>query len=327
MDPSRRNNGLGLGMNMPRNHSPVPPYDSGYTNPISPNPISRRSLSPLPPPPRSSGPPSPYSSTPPLYAATAPSTIAPSSVAPSLAPSATSSLPHFEAALARARGQTPPVVPSVHYAQQPLPSYLPPQDPNHPDLNVGFTQSHTIRLAQDSRYRREPSRSPSPGFDDSIRYNNFRSTADIEQGLLSDHERDDLLYGSRTPVHPPPSALSYMATGDAPDATGDLSLHGMGRLPTASNAGDRSSIYKAPLDGFEAVPLVEGQTHEDDDTQHFGPAPEGRVGRRTHNAIRKRVKQRITLDDSDMFSVEMPIPTRLAQFLPVKGVEEQKTTR
>lgn len=212
----------------------------------------------------------------------------------------------------------------MNYGQQPLPSYLPPPDPNHPDLNVGFTQSNTIRLAQDSRYRREPSRSPSPGFDDSIRYNNFRSNADIEQGLLSDHERDDLLYGARTPVHPP-SALSYMVTGDAPDVNGDLSLHGLGRLPPASNTGERSSIYKAPLDEFEPVPLVEGQ--EEDDTQHFGPAPEGRVGRRTHNAIRKRVKQRVTLDDSDMLSVEMPIPTRLAQFLPVKGVEEQKTTR
>lgn len=86
-------------------------------------------------------------------------------------------------------------------------------------------------------------------------------------------------------------------------------------------------MYKAPIDGFESVPLVDGAAPEGDDTQHFGPAPEGRVGRRTHNAIRKRVKQRVTLDDSDMFSVEMPIPTRLAQFLPVKGVEEQKTTR
>jgi chitin synthase len=207
---------------------------------------------------------------------------------------------------------------------QPLPSYLPPQDPNHPDLSIGFTQSNTIRLAQDSRYRREPSRSPSPGFDDSVRYN-YGSGTDVEKALLSDNDRDDLLYGNRTgPTTPAPTApLSYMSTGAAPDANGDLSLRGMGRLPPI---GDRSSIYKAPLDGFESVALVEGQ-EDPDTTQHFGPAPEGRVGRRPHNAIRKRVKQRVTLDDSDMLSVEMPIPTRLSQFLPVKGVEEQKTTR
>lgn len=60
-------------------------------------------------------------------------------------------------------------------------------------------------------------------------------------------------------------------------------------------------------------------------TQHFGPAPVGRVDRRTHNA--RRIKQTATLDDNGIFSVDMPIPTRLAQFLPVKGVEEQKTTR
>lgn len=60
-------------------------------------------------------------------------------------------------------------------------------------------------------------------------------------------------------------------------------------------------------------------------TQHFGPAPVGRVDRRTHNA--RRIKQSAVLDDNGLFAVDMPIPTRLAQFLPVKGVEEQKTTR
>ncbi|BEI89310.1 uncharacterized protein CcaverHIS019_0206720 [Cutaneotrichosporon cavernicola] len=329
MDPSRRNH---LGVHMPRDPSPVPPYDlpispGGYMSP----PGARSALSPLPPP-RNSVPPSPYASTPPRYAPlppSAPSTMAPSTFAPTQVSRSSSVLPHFEAALARARGETPPVPPPItstnytpHAIPQPVPSYLPPQDPNHPDLSVGFTQSHTIRMAQDSRYRREPSRSPSPGFDNSMRYN-FGSGTDVEKALLSDIDRDDLLYGTHTgPTTPaPPRSLSYMATGEVVDTNGDLSLHGLGQLLP-----DRSSIYKAPLDGFESVPLVEGE-EDPDTTQHFGPAPEGRVGRRTHNAIRKRIKQRLTLGDSDMLSVEMAIPSRLAQFLPVKGVEEQKTTR
>ncbi|KIR31043.1 chitin synthase [Cryptococcus deuterogattii MMRL2647] len=63
-------------------------------------------------------------------------------------------------------------------------------------------------------------------------------------------------------------------------------------------------------------------------TKHFGPAPTGRVGRRAHNAAGyRRIKQSATLDENGFFAIEMNIPTRLAQFLPIKGVEEQKTTR
>jgi chitin synthase len=63
-------------------------------------------------------------------------------------------------------------------------------------------------------------------------------------------------------------------------------------------------------------------------TQHFGPAPSGRVGRREHNAAgHRRIKHTATLDEHGFFAVDMPIPTRLAQFLPFKGVEEQKSTR
>ena len=63
-------------------------------------------------------------------------------------------------------------------------------------------------------------------------------------------------------------------------------------------------------------------------TRHFGPAPAGRVDRRTHNAAGpRRIKQTAVLDENGYFAVEMPIPTRLAQFLPVKGVAEQKSTR
>jgi len=63
-------------------------------------------------------------------------------------------------------------------------------------------------------------------------------------------------------------------------------------------------------------------------TQHFGPAPAHRVHRRTHNAAgHRRIKQTALLDENGFFAVDMPIPTRLAQFLPFKGVEEQKSTR
>jgi chitin synthase len=52
------------------------------------------------------------------------------------------------------------------------------------------------------------------------------------------------------------------------------------------------------------------------------------VGRREHNAAgHRRIKHTATLDEHGFFAVDMPIPTRLAQFLPFKGVEEQKSTR
>ena len=50
--------------------------------------------------------------------------------------------------------------------------------------------------------------------------------------------------------------------------------------------------------------------------------------RRTHNAAgHRRIKQTAKLDANGFFAIDMPIPTRLAHFLPMKGVEEQKTTR
>jgi chitin synthase len=89
------------------------------------------------------------------------------------------------------------------------------------------------------------------------------------------------------------------------------------------------SLYRKakPNDLGEDIALVEGDVGEGI-TQHFGPAPTGRIGRRTHNAAgHNRIKHSATLDDNGFFAIDMPIPTRLAQFLPFKGVEEQKTTR
>lgn len=186
---------------------------------------------------------------------------------------------------------------------QPLPSYLPPPDPNHPDISVGFTQSSTVRYALG--YNRGASRSPSPGFDESI---NYESRADVEKALLGDQDGAQL-------HQPIPSQLGQPPYSGVQN--GDISLMG----GPASDS--RDSLYKPPLDDFEHVPLVDG--HEEKDTQHYGPAPTRRIGRRAQNA--RRVKQKVTLDDTGMFAVEMPIPTRLAQFLPVKGVAEQRSTR
>jgi chitin synthase len=159
-------------------------------------------------------------------------------------------------------------------------------------------------------YGRERSRSPSPGFDDSV---NYDRVADVEKALMAEQEGAQLHQppvGSQLTQRPPYSA----------DLNGDISLMGGGFTSNDS----RDSLYKSPVDDdFETVPLVEGQ--EGKDTQHFGPAPTQRIGRRGANA--RRVKQKVTLDDTGMFAVEMPIPTRLATHLPVNCVAEQRSTR
>lgn len=254
--------------------------------------------------------------------------MAPSVTGSYMSPASTQPrLPYFEAALARARGETPPILPPIQSTTplqfapsrtpqplpprqsfQPAPAYLPPPDPNHPDLSVGFTQSSTVRYA--TNRGREPSRSPSPGFDDSVAY---ERTTDVEKALLGDQDRtSDPIYSQ---AHSPRPAY-------AAELNGDISL--------MSGAPFRDSMYKPPLDDFESVPLTDAISnghsngHEDEAHPHYGPAPTGRVGRR---GAHRRVKQQVTLDDTGMFAVDMPIPTRLQQFLPVKGVEEMRTTR
>ncbi|WVQ73358.1 hypothetical protein IAR50_002927 [Cryptococcus sp. DSM 104548] len=233
------------------------------------------------------------------YNAYSPLYTAPSPVA-SAPPASDSRLPFFEAALARSRGGHEQLSSSDHSTvptySQPLPPYLPPPDPNHPDLAVGFTASNTVRYAMDAGAQREGSRSPSPWLDESFMQNGA-DERDVEKGHLL--EDSDAL--PRIPFNSNKSAVLGMA-----DDHGDLSV------PSYTLSGG----YQPELDEKEGS------------TQHFGPAPAGRVGRRVHNAAGyKRIKQTATLDDSGFFAINMPIPTRLSQFLPIKGVEEQKSTR
>ncbi|ODN73926.1 hypothetical protein L202_07433 [Cryptococcus amylolentus CBS 6039] len=259
--------------------SPAPSYDYGqqpYVNPL---------IDPF----RDTA----YNAYSPLYH-NAPSPIAPVSQA------GDARLPFFEAALARSRGGHEQLSSSDHAPvptyTQPLPAYLPPPDPNHPDLAVGFTASNTVRYAMNHAAPREGSRSPSPWMDDSF-VQNGGDDRDVEKGhLLEDSEALPRI----------PFTTNATAVPGTGDDHGDLSV------PSYALSGG----YHPDLDEKEGS------------TQHFGPAPAGRVGRRTHNAAGyKRIKQTATLDDSGFFAINMPIPTRLSQFLPIKGVEEQKSTR
>lgn len=246
-------------------------------------------------------------------------------------------LPFFEAAIARARataGVHPIETPSSHL-DQPLPSYAAPADPNHPDLSVGLLQSNTIRMAMDGGHsgQRGLSRSPSPML---VRGYDQRSGL-LQTNAWQPHQDD--IQDSRSRL------LDEEDLGDAQDAnyntrwdakTTSLGLDGV----------DDGDLALPPFLGMSALPPSGQYSHPDnsdtpkkeyssDDadlaastTQHFGPAPMGRVGRRTHNAESgRRIRHTATLDENGFFAVDMPIPTRLAQFLPFKGVEEQKCTR
>lgn len=231
--------------------------------------------------------------------------------APSPAPANTASrLPFFEAALARTRGEELP-------NSQPLPTYLPPTDPNHPHLAVGMIPVPVIRPTARPIGVRGLSRSPSPTLDVSLRndYNPYDRDEDDEKALL-DQDRDD--YDEKSGwVH----AWDQKHYGE----DGDIS-----QLPYRGRLSAMPSIHVQSPTTSTTAPSM--HTNEPNllasSTQHFGPAPMGRVGRRTHNAAgHRRIKQKATLDENGFFAVDMPIPTRLAQFLPVKGVEEQKSTR
>ncbi|WVQ84997.1 hypothetical protein IAT38_007161 [Cryptococcus sp. DSM 104549] len=242
-----------------------------------------------------------------------------SSAGPNLLPPPASRLPFFEAALARSRGEAvfnPGFTPSPAFYAQPLPSYLPPPDPNHPDLSVGLTQSSTIRLnvgGVGARADREASRSPSPDMDDSFVQGALSYAAgargDLEKGLLAEE----------TGYH---RGIDQSLWGSSLDKVGEKGVEGDISLLTYDEV-------NRPYPERQGAKLQPG--HSDinvESTQHYGPAPTGRVGRRTHNAAgHRRIKQSATLDENGFFVVDMPIPTRLSQFLPVKGVEEQKSTR
>ncbi|OCF57019.1 chitin synthase [Kwoniella mangroviensis CBS 10435] len=305
-----------------RNPSPAPPYDHRF--PASPDPFTGTRMLAYGP----SGP----AQTPNIQQTyNPPYAIPPPQSAQASSQLASNRLPFFEAALARSRGEVVAEPPSQTGATpgygQPLPSYLPPPDPNHPNLAVGFTQSNTIRFATSHSpgYARESSRSPSPGLDESFeegyeRTYNYVGEHDVEKALL---DNGDLLQDQ-------PGALNQRNWEEKPvdyfgGDDGDLSLPPFRGAVGTDPSGVPSIHIRGPTDPtiLSAHPDMAAST-----TQHFGPAPTGRVGRRTHNAAgHRRIKQSATLDDNGFFAVDMPIPTRLAQFLPVKGVEEQKSTR
>lgn len=237
-------------------------------------------------------------------------------------PTSTSpTLPFFEAALARARGVNGPGVPNEAQSttqQAYLPSYMPPPDPNHPDLNAALIRSNGARIVGNPRAARQ-SRSPSPV--NAPKYGSWdvKDSEDVEKALLTVSQPSyQLPHSVRSPYLP------------ADDEATDLVLppfQGGASPPRLLSA--MPSIYRKGLaTESEAVDsLAEGDL-ADEVNQHFGPAPTGRISRRTHNAAgHRRIKHTATLDDNGFFAIDMPIPTRLAQFLPFKGVEEQKTTR
>jgi len=252
-------------------------------------------------------------------------------------------LPFFEAALARSRGEPPPendnafASPPQPSFRQPLPVYLPPPDSNHPDLTVGFTQSSTVRFASEknARFHRDKSRSPSP-IDDSFNDGYGDEYADdavkdVEKALMSEQEvwrsgnkSTHQVVGERG-WSEKLSSLGLMGAVDEIDQP--LPPFGVTRLPVSGLPAIHIRGHTTSTTDSRSLSVVEGELGVSA-TQHFGPAPSGRVCRRTHNAAgHRRIKQTATLDENGFFAVDMPIPTRLAQFLPVKGVEEQKSTR
>ena len=129
----------------------------------------------------------------------------------------------------------------------------------------------------------------------------------------------------------------------APGIRGDRSRDGSGRAHDQRFGSDDQDVQRHLLEKpvsvdhghshptWEPQPPISEKPQGDSalsSTQHYGPAPSGRVGRRAYNAAgHRRIKQAATLDENGFFAIDMPIPTRLAQFLPIKGVEEQRTTR
>lgn len=228
---------------------------------------------------------------------------------PTFVPPPTSQLPHFEAALARARGYAPPTpshasspAPSnISYNPTPYhqPSYtsITSADPNHPEVSISMRPSSTVRFSGPPAYNRGYSRSPTPPLMDDV--DEKSPKVDIESPLIASMENG---YGLEDP--PVPAQWRHSADGDLAGGYAD-------------------EDEKRPFSSY---------TKKEDEmppssTQHFGPAPEGRVSRR--NKQTHRQLKEVTLDDRNWnnFVIDAKIPTRLAQCMPVKGVEEQSTTR
>lgn len=235
-------------------------------------------------------------------------------------------LPNLEAAIARARGYPAPASalsppPTHSYASSPAasnisynptpyhhPSYnsVTNQDLNHPQVSISMQPTSTIRFARPPSYARAYSRSPTPELIDD--HDDKSPRIDIESPLISSVESG---YGNGGRLEDPPSTnWRYSADGDL--------------------AGGYADDEKRP---FSIFPDVHGKPYDPDSTivpsstQHFGPAPEGRVNRRNKHA--QRQLKEVTLDDRNWnnFVIDAKIPTRLAQCMPVKGIQEQSTTR
>jgi chitin synthase len=224
-------------------------------------------------------------------------------------PAASGQLPHFEAALARARGYAPP---TPSYAPSPAPSnisynpspYHQPSynsitnaDPNHPEVSISMQPSLNVRFSGPPSYNRGYSRSPTPPLMDDM--DEKSPKIDIESPLITSMENG---YGGLEDP-PAPAQWRYSADGDLAGGYGDE---------------DEKRPFSFTKKQDDLAPSS---------TQHFGPAPEGRVSRR--NKQTHRQLKEVTLDDRNWnnFVIDAKIPTRLAQCMPVKGVEEQSTTR
>lgn len=229
----------------------------------------------------------------------------------------TGQLPHLQAALARRTQERPQDFTSTYHLSSDL---------NHPDITAGFTSSNTVRYAMDNRIQRNRSRSPTPGYEETFgrdyRYNLQIANPDAESALLiNDETHDDQGWNEKL------SSLGLVREEDT-----DLVLPPFEGTRTEGFApGWQSTIYDGDFkeqDGFIESGDLADRAEDDGPTQHFGPAPQGRVGRRMNYAGgHRKFKQNAFLDDNGNYSQNLPIPERLASILPVKGVPEQECTR
>ena len=229
-------------------------------------------------------------------------------------------LPHFEAALARSKAQG-----RYPFATPEPPPPFSPFDPNHPDLALNLFDANTSLLPHSiyaSNRMGARARSYSPPGPNDVSYDgdqNLPIHADVEKALLEnviDEYEPYIFRNGRSQALDWGEKNTLLGVME-PSDNGDLSLP----LPRNAPSG-------RDLDSDAVFPDHPGGPQSSEDLQHFGPAPTGKVGRRTHHAAGyRRIKHQAVLDDHGIFAVEMPIPTRLAQFLPMKGVEEQMTTR
>lgn len=93
-------------------------------------------------------------------------------------------------------------------------------------------------------------------------------------------------------------------------------------LPYSSSSEEKDSWKGEEKGGYYASPVIgNGEETTEEETQHFGPAPEGRLLRRHKTKSKRRVK----LMNGNLV-VEAPVPTRLAALLPSRGERERMST-